>query len=255
MRVRLALAFSIALLFVGLASWYRLANTNEVPANILAVETSSDNPNYGDILPEFTGLETASTTPRETKPLSNAGLLGRGLILDYVDLVASGQADDKSLLALADRYAESVPTFSVAPTISYRNLQGVSDTETNLRSYASSLELIHQEYAESVRRSALDNSNPVNLGPSMSALLSDFSLAYEVAASRLKNIPVPLSLVPLHLELVNSYLSSATAMRAITKSDEDPALAFAGLANLNVNLNKESLILGEIARNLNADGI
>jgi len=81
------------------------------------------------------------------------------------------------------------------------------------------------------------------------------STAYTEAASKLKNLPVPASLVPTHLQLVNSYLSSATAMKAVSETEQDSAAAFAGLVVLNENLNKENTILTEISQILTSSGI
>lgn len=255
MQFRLVLALSISILLIGVASWSRFTILGKTPAGIIAVEQlgTSDN-DYSEIINDFIEPKTASTTPRET-PLSGTDLIGRRLILDYIGLAASGEVTEANIAALADQYVKSVPTLNQAVVINPTDIKAVSNSQSNFQNYANTLTKIHSEYAERVGNAYAGGNSINDLGPELYSFTSTFSSAYTNAAVKLQNLSVPASLVPTHLEVVNSYLSSAAAMKAISEAEQDSVAAFAGLITLKENASKEDALLNEISRILTSNGI
>lgn len=254
MRLRLALAFLVSIALIGVASWSRFAVAEKTPANIVAIEQPEiSGDDYDEILRDFLEPKTATSTPSEKGPLSSTDLIGRGLIMDYIGLAASGQATEASIATLANQYVTSIPALSKAQTISYSDLKKVTDTKINFQNYADELIKIHNSYAEIINGTNLDAFT--NLNPNLYSMASTLGQAYIEAASKLKSLPVPTSLIQVHLQLVNSYFSSAAAMNAISGTETDSAAAFAGLITLNDNLTKEDAFLSEISQILTSNGI
>ena len=254
MRFRLALALSVSILLIGTASWYRYGINDYTQSNIVTVEQFGTNSAYSaDIVRDF--LEPRATSTAPVAPLSDTEIIGRQLIADYINLAMSGQATETSINALADRYVESIPTLNKTPAISYADIKVVPNIKVNFQNYANELMTIHKNYAERIARTYTKGANLNTLGPELYSLTATFSIAYEDAASKLKNMAVPASIVPAHIQLVNSYLSSAMSMRAVSETEQDAATSFAGLIMLNDNLKKEDALINTISQILTSNDI
>ncbi len=254
MRTRLALAIFVSILLVGTASWSRFSTTSYTQPDLIAIK----NMGAGDIqdetfLKDFLNPKTVGSAST-TETLSNTDLIGRGLIMDYIGLAASGGAGTDSINALADRYIESIPTLNKAVALSLTDLKIVPDNKLNFQQYADQITKIYKAYANSINQISADgNLNTLNLQLYSSAL--SFSNTYTDTVTKLKSLPVPNALSQAHLELINNYLSSATAMKALSETEKDSASAFAGLIALNDNMGKEKVILDTISQILTVNGI
>ena len=255
MRFRLALAFSVSVILIGFASWSRLGTAENTQPGIVAVERLGTNEEgYQDFLQDFLEPKTLeATSPGE--PLSNTDIIGRQLVMDYIELSASGKATEASLAALADRYVESIPALTQASSISYADIQTVPDTKANFQNYADKLVKIHKDYAARIGKAAAQEASFESLNPALYSFVSTFGAAYKDAALKLQGLPVPAALVKSHLQLVNKYLSSAAAMEAVSKTETDSATAFAGLIVLKRNVDEEEALRGEISRILTLNGL
>ncbi|KKQ83449.1 MAG: hypothetical protein UT07_C0004G0003 [Parcubacteria group bacterium GW2011_GWB1_38_8] len=256
MRFRLALALLISILLVVTASWSRFGTTNYAPSIATLEQIQTDNEYYSDdsFIRDFLKPSTASTTlPAE--PLSNTELIGRQLILDYIGLATSGQATEANIDAVANKYLESIPKIIKVQKISRSDIKIVPDNKSNFQNYADQILKIHREYAENINKAYTGANSLKTLNPAMYAFTLTFNISYINAANGLKNLPVPTSLADLHLQLINSYFSSAASMKALSETEQDSTAAFAGLIILNENLDKEDVILNEISNILTANGI
>lgn len=255
MQFRLALALSVSLLLIGVASWSRFTTLEKMPTDIVAVEqlelTDED---YDEILGDFTEPKTASTTSPEI-PLTNTDLLGRQLIMDYLGFAADGEATENDIVNLANKYVEGLPTLSASTVINYSDIKTVPDTKSNFQKYTDALTKIHDEYGEKMSRAQNSVSNFSTMSPELYSLYLTMSNTYTNTASKLRGLPVPASLAYMHLALVNNFFSNAAATNAMYKADEDPATAFAGLITLGENVNKESTLLNQIGQILTSNGI
>lgn len=255
MRLRLALAFLVSIALIGAASWFRLTTSENAPSNIVAVEQFGTSDVYdGNILRDFLEPKATSTTSVETT-LSNTDLIGRQLILDYVGLAASGGAGPESIDALANKYIDNLPALNDTPSIGYADIKTVPNTKSNFQNYADEITKIYIEYAERISKASIGGDNLNTLNPALYSFALTFNAAYIDAALKLQNLSVPASLAPIHLQLVNSYLSSAAATKAVSETEEDSAAAFAGLVILNKNVVKEKTLINEIDRTLISNGI
>ena len=256
MRLGLALALLVSTLLIGTASWYRFATTKYVQSDLVAIQPFDTENAYSEeeILSDFLRPKTASSTFPEG-PLSNTDIIGRQLIMDYIGLAASGGTDTKSISILVDRYIESIPTLNQAATISTAELRTISNTKSNFQNYATGLTKIYKEYATQISAAYQGVGRVEGLNPAIYSFALTASNAYAEAALKLKNLPVPASLASTHLQLVNSYYSSAAAMRAIAETERDSVSAFAGMTVLSENTDKEKVLLTEISQILTSNGI
>jgi len=251
MRFRLALAFSVSILLIGVASWSRFTNVEKIQPSIVAIETNEGN--YQDFLQDFLEPKTVGTTT-PSEPLTNTDLIGRQLIMDYIGLAAGGDASTASIDALAERYVESIPTLNNALTISYIDLRVVSNTKVNFENYSTQLGNIYIKHSERINRAYAEVIG-TDLNNAYYSAAKEAGMIYENTAMELKNLPVPVSVALSHLKLVNKHLSSAAALESISETEKDPMTAFAGLVAVNENLDEEIVILKQIGQLLKTNGI
>jgi hypothetical protein len=257
MRLRLTLSLSVSIILIGIASWSRFGTANYIQPNTIAIEQFGIGEKYYSdekFLQDF--LEPkATSTEISTEPLSNTDMIGRQLILDYIDLATSGNAGINSIDALAERYVESIPTINKTTSIDHKDILVVSNAKHNLQNYANELIRIHTSYVERVTKAYVGGGSTATLGPSLYSFALIFSTSYADTAIQLQNLPVPTSLVPTHIKLVNGYNSSSIAMKALSEAENDSAAAFAGLIAFNKNIEKEESLLEEISNILTSNGI
>lgn len=250
MQLRFILAVFLSIALVGLASWYRFGvESYTQPVDLAALEsTSIDSEYYSDeaFLEEFLKPKATSTVA-VAEDLSSTDIVGRQLILDYVNLAASGGASISSINALADKYVDSIPSLNKAEPLNITDIKIVADSKVNFQNYAEVITDIHNSYAQELVGLGISGVGLNTLGPELYAFTKAFSQAYKKAAFRLESLPVPQSLASKHLELINSYLSSAAAMESIAHTEEDSAEALAGIIVLKTNLDKEDSLLVEIS--------
>ena len=256
MRFRLALALSLSLLLIGVATWDRFAAPYEYKApSVVAIEQFGINgDSYEAVVQDFTEPKSEEVTPPSTEPLSNTDIVGRQMIMDYITIAAGGQATEANLTNLANQYVSSLPALLTFHKISYADLKTVSNAKENLRSYADAFDQIYIEHSTRINN-VLAGSNIVVSPENYYALIGKSSSMYEDLSLELKNLPVPLLLASTHAELVNIELSSAAATKAVLKMEEDPATGFAGLIHIGANLDHEISLLKEIEQILKANGV
>jgi hypothetical protein len=257
MQVRIALAVGVSIILIGGATIYRsvigVGPGKPQPSLVSVDRNYQGDEDYQRFLSEFF-LDVGTSSAQQNTKLTATQALGQQLIFDYVELAASGQATEESILALADRYAASIPSLNRAPSINYFDLKVVASTQSNLETYATAMTKIHEDYARAIKRLST-SSDSFTLSPTMYSLAKTLSGSYSTIAIKLQDLPVPSILAPSHLGLVNSYYSSAAAMKAISETDIDATIGFAGIAAMEKNLSDIDLYLSEITRILTANGV
>ncbi|MDB5266763.1 MAG: hypothetical protein JWN89_578 [Parcubacteria group bacterium] len=248
-RVYIALCAS-ALLIIG-AIWFRYSSTHKQETQGLVAinqENIGSAEEYNQAITDY--LASASGT--STAPvLSKSDVLGRELILDYVNLATSGKATDESVQALADKYLDKVPSLNQAATIKIGDIKTTFTSKASLQTYTNEFGKIERDYAARINKAS---------GKSPSAEIdgtkfAEIGAAYTEAAAGLKGLLVPIAVLPQHLKLINSYLSSAAAMHALSEVDKDSSSAFAGIIALKANIDAESSLVQEIGQILTQNGI
>lgn len=247
MQLRLALALFISVVLVGGTLWVRLSNGAAIKYDLALVEPTMQE---GELVEYFLDENPATLTPKQNK----TELLGRRLILDYINLAANGQISQEDIAALAEKHVSSFAAIVDAKTIDYTDLKIAQNSGASFQKYADEITEIHRTYTKNIE----DRYGKVNinaLDSNFYSLTSAMSSVYNDTASKLKDTTVPEALADMHLELINIYLSNAYSMEALSETETDPAESFAGLLALSNNVEKEIAIFVEISRVLNANGI
>lgn len=256
MRFNLALAVSLSIILIGVASWSRFRTTNYIQPELIAIEQlGANSDDYETILHDFLEPETVGMASTSDSQFSNTDLIGQKLVLDYISLAANGQATEASLISLANQYVESIPALNKAEVLSTLNIKTVPNTQINFQKYADALTKIYGEYVENINKVQMAGSNLENLNPVFYSATINLSNTYTTTALKLKDLSVPIVLLSPHLKLLNNYLSSASAMEAVSKTEQDPVASFAGLITLKENTDKEEVLLNEIGQILISNGI
>src|SRR3989344_1475306 len=259
MRIQLALAFSISVVLVSAASWWRFSRVEyERPALTIVEELDAYEISDEDFLKDFTATQQAgsavSPSPQTRENMSDTDMLSRQMMLDYIELSASGQITQKNIDSLITKYVDQIPNLGRVELLSTKNLTLVEDNAENFQKYADALTLVHKNYSQSLAKNYFGQ-NINSLSPETYSLINTFSSAYSVAAESLRQIAVPNSLAEIHLKLLNSYLESSSATKTLSQDDSDPASAFAGLIKFKTNAAEEESIRAEITQLLTSKGI
>src|SRR5581483_5494792 len=203
------------------------------------VQNSPSNEDMDALLTPISTSTAIQEAPSQPK-LTNTDAIGRGLIGDYLSIAASGNdINDKTLTELANKYINVIPTLIKYDQVTEVDIKIVPDSKENLENYASAILKIHSDYAAAVTGA---NTSEVFSSSNTQELYSTtkvFSSAYKTAAKELEALSVPKSVSTDHLKLINSYLSSAAAMSAVSDTESDAATAFAGLMAIRSNVAKE----------------
>lgn len=257
MRSGVILAILASLVLVVGAFWYRFQTPDSTP-DLVAVtnQNSSDEAYYNELFSNFSTATSSTSQSAPSEPRTGTELIGRQLMLDYLNLAGSGQATEANLMALADQYVNTIPTLNYAPRATYADLVSVANTLENFRNYSEGLGRIYQKHAGAVTDGAKNMENVTStITNAHYAYLKKAGLSYTEQAVDLKNLPVPQKLLESHLKLVNLHLSSGAALKAFSETENDPASGFAGILILNQNLEEEAVVLQEIASILKSNGI
>lgn len=250
MRPGITVAVIASLLLVGGASWSRLEGREEAT---LIVERMPDE-YYEDIVAGLTEeVAIVDIEPSRHEPLTNTDLIGRDLLLEYVDLASGGGASEATIAALAEQYAASIPALT-GERVSLLNIRTVTNTQANFENYAQALANIYTAHSNRISQAYAGASNGV-LDQTYYAATRKAANTYEETATALKALAVPTALVTPHLELVNKHFSSAAAQEALAETEKDPITGMAGLITLNQNLEREAVLMQEVERILNTHDI
>ncbi|MDP2651209.1 MAG: hypothetical protein Q8O98_01310 [bacterium] len=255
MDIRIASALFASVILIGGASWVRFSNTSGAPAGLAVAESQpAENIEIYNIENTTTISGTAATAPSDA-PLTDTGLISRQLILEYVDLAANGQASSANLEALAEKFVNQVPNLNKTSSLGLIDLKVVANSQINFQIYADALVSIQREHGQRISTASAGARSFNTLNSATYAKLNSMAATYANSAERLKALAVPAELAQAHLQLTNSYLSNASAMRAISQADQDSSNAFAGIIILNQNTAEQEAIFAEIVRILNSHGI
>ncbi len=245
-----ALFFSTLLILTALWSHQSKAQKNE--AELIALSSGSvPRDEIYATQPQY--LVSSSTA--DIGPLTNTEIMGRQLLVDYVDLATSGKASDENINDLARQYIDSVPALTRSEIVDYTSIHITSNTQENFQSYATGLIGVRNKYMENLDKFKSASEGIETTGPGLYNFATNLSSSYREAALKLRGLPVPMSIASQHIKLINSFLSSAQASLAISQTEKDPATSFSGLVTLTKNFQNEKAIFEEINKILTSNGI
>lgn len=252
MRFRLALAFSVSIMLIGLASWSRFSMAEKPVAGLVAINQAGTTlEDSSEMLQDFLGPKASSTSSVSEEPLTGTDLVGRQLILDYVSLAASGGVSQTNLAALANKYVENIPALIKSEVISSSDLRTSSNNKEDIRNYSAKLWVVvlnHEQRINSVYEDDWKYS-----AESSYNVIGQTSSIYAETASKLRDMEVPLILSSVHADLVNIELMNSAAAKAVAEMATDPVTGFAGLVIFNQNMDKEMSALATIRKVLGLD--
>jgi hypothetical protein len=227
------MALSISIALIGGALLYRFIPTKEIEPSILAIDQNSYQENFEDIIADFTTPLSDDITPPSTEPLTNTGLVGQQLIMDYIGLTASGEVATNDIVNLANRRAEDIATLHTFQEVRISDIKIIPDNAANARNYASEFSKIYSDYKWEMSKVSSD-------AEAMATL-------YEKMSNALKDLPVPTSVSGLHLDLVNNHASTAAGLKTTKEVETDPVKVLAGMVAIKENVLKEASALAEIS--------
>ena len=228
MRFSILSALFVSVALIGGAGWFKTTQIKNSPQNIVAVDDAS-NSGLDTYTPTSVADLRASSPNEEGSGLSTTDLVGRQLISDYLSLAGGNAVSDESLIQLGEKYANSIAEIESSTKIDPSTLATVSDTKSSLENYSGELSLIENSKVDALNKINEDES--VVNESLIYKTAGDISSIYEDAGEKLMEVQVPSSLLILHANLVNSYLSVAAGMKSLSEVDQDSVLSFAGVIN------------------------
>lgn len=258
LRIRLIGAISISIVLIGGAIWFRFGQETYTQSNIVAINNEDPILLKETFLAEFASSDAEfATTSTPSKPLNQTDLVSRGLFSDYISLKSQNQATENNLGFLASKYAKDIANTDISIyQVSINKISVVSDSETNLITYSNTVSSIRNKYknlviAEHGRSTGLTNPDSLSIYSFMKIVGG----LYSKAANELLAVKAPISLAQNHLSLINIYFGNADLLKLFSGAPQDPVPALAALNSYAQNTEKESLVLSNIRRTLQANGI
>lgn len=252
-RRHLIFAVTISCVLILGALWFRFfrAETYTAPAGLVAVgDNSAESLNEAIT----TYLETSSTsTATSSIALTQTDTLSRQLILDYVDLATSGKADDASLQALADKYVDQVPSLAKSQIIPLKDIKTTFNNKKTIQAYANGFARVVIEYHGALKEMS-DNQSYAADDETAAKGFKTLGATYDHMVLELKELTVPIAVLPQHLKLINYYSSDAGAVKLLSNTSADPSTAFAGIITWKKNIDEEELVAEAIIKTLTANG-
>jgi hypothetical protein len=238
MRFRIALALSISVVFIGVATWLRLSEIKpEIPTIFSVNQPNTEADGLEMILNNLTErTPTISGAASTSEIVTSTDIVTRNLLLNYIDASVNGDGvvSATTLEEVANHQTDEIINFHVFQRVGIQDIQIISDNADNAKDYANKFSKIYSKYTWEMNL-VTDNAE------SLASL-------YENISTDLKRLPVPISVSNLHLELVNNQASTAAAVRSMGGINTDPIKAIAGMAALKENIPREKFILAEIDR-------
>ncbi|MGC9602434.1 MAG: hypothetical protein ABSE76_01685 [Minisyncoccia bacterium] len=177
--------------------------------------------------------------------LSNAESQGLGEDIPTQDqIVAAAAAQIKSQQASSSTYTAA-------------NLTIVPVSDASLRAYGNGVMQALSAYsAASEQATFLSIDYAVEGGDkTQGAKLASIGAAYKAAAVSLLAVPVPQTLAPLHVEVVNNFLNISATYADMQTISSDPLRGLVGLKTYESLMDEGARLFTNIAQELSKDGI
>ena len=249
MTVLVSIVVSIAL--VGFAGWTRYVDKQTVDSNPELVPTirvfNTDTYNTPNSLAQ--GSTTQDTS------ITQVNYLGRQLLSEYVNLAANGNVSEAVIASLAEKYVVKIEEIGKKIVVEPSQIKTVPDSKENFTAYDNTMTSIHGSAARVLKSKNINLSDLTYLNPKLNSFAETMAQVYIEMTDGLKAMSIPVSLMNLHISLINNYLGSAESLKAIKNVENDAALTFAGMITLKQNIENQKVIIGDINAKLNLNGI
>lgn len=184
--------------------------------------------------------------------------VGKTILINLSNAKSQGLGDDiptqdQIISAAAAQVAATKP----ARQYTAANLTIVADSNASLKAYGNGVMQIldnNQTASEQATLTAIDNATSKNDAAALQAL-PPIGAAYQNITSELLALPVPQTLSPLHLSIINAYASIAAVYPDMQASQSDPLRGVVGLQTYEAQLGTLGRVFTNIAQDLSKDGI
>lgn len=183
--------------------------------------------------------------------------VGKTLFINLSNAKAQGLGNDiptqdQIVTAAAAQIAASKPALHTRAELTI-----VSDSTTSLKAYGNAvIEILGNHPAASEQATLLavgtatDKADAAQLQK-----LSAIGTAYRAIAAELLALPVPQTLSPLHLSIVNDYAAIAASYPDMQAALTDPLRGIVGMQTYEAKLDELGRVFTNVAQSLNKDGI
>ena len=185
--------------------------------------------------------------------------IGRTLFVNLSNEAAQGLGSDYPTQdkLIADANSQLADVVVKTPPYKMNDLNIVDDSIASQHAYGNAVITIALSHPEANQNNTLlavgyatDNNDQSQLDK-----LPPIEAAYRALAKDLAATPVPQTLAPLHLQLVNNLLALADTYPPMQKLISDPLQGLAALKSNQILFNESGRLFTNIAQDLNKDGI
>lgn len=184
--------------------------------------------------------------------------VGKTILINLSNAKSQGLGDDtptqeQIISAAAAQVAATKPTTQYTAA----DLTIVPDSSASLKAYGNAvIQVLNDNPAASQEATltAIDNATHSN-DASQLAPLQSVGAAYQSITNGLLATPVPQTLSPLHLSIVNSYASIAASYSDMEATMSDPLRGIVGLQTYEAQLSELGRVFTNVAQDLSKDGI
>ncbi|MHB1330642.1 MAG: hypothetical protein ACYCY6_01605 [Minisyncoccota bacterium] len=254
MRFRILSTIFLSFILIIGAVWFR-ADKEKIEVSLVSVD-NTDQYSGGSFIPnDVSDLNDYGFEEELDSTLTTTDLMSRQLLTDYMNLARTGGATEENIQALASKYVEGVSALSPSPAITIADLNIVSNTKNNFERYDELTTIIERTKINEIEANNIHDVTSITPENIPYNSMMKMGIAYEKAANALTNMDVPASLAALHVKIVNNYLSTSSGLFAISESENDSAMAFAGIAAASTSMRDEGLIIDQIIAILVKNGL
>lgn len=209
-------------------------------------------------LPPTPGAEVTATLLQGAQSSNVTDTVARSLLVNLTDASSQGLGADtptqNSIIAAA---VARLPAAEPAKVYKTADLTIVADSKDAQKAYGNAVMVVFGKHqgATSVAvlgavSAALDGGTEADLAP-----LADIEANYAGLAADMARVAVPRSLVPLHLQAINSISTIVSALADARYVIKDPLRGLQGLQQYQLRLGEVGRVLTAIATSLNKGGI
>jgi hypothetical protein len=183
--------------------------------------------------------------------------VGKTILINLSNAKSQGLGDDIPTQEQIISAAAAQVAATKAPKYTTNDLTVVDDSNTTLHSYGNGVMQIliaHPAANQSDTLLAVGNATDHN-DPTQLEKLKVIGREYQAVATDLLALPVPKTLSPLHLSVVNAFSATAVSIVDIQTALGDPLRGIVGIQTYQNKIQEIGRVFTNIAQNLNKDGI
>jgi len=163
-------------------------------------------------------------TVDDSGTITDNEMLARQFFATIVSLQQTGEIDPESLKSVADAVGQNITAMSIEDSFDINSLKIVEDSETTKNAYSASVKELVIKYQDSDIGSEMTLLAQGLANQDSQALYATKGIAkaYQDFGNEFVKIPVPRSIVPIHLEIANNYEKVGQSIDGLIQMLADP---------------------------------